>query len=248
MYLRERADAKVSNRSIARFLSALSGFQRYLAREKGNVSYLFRLPKIKFSSKLPSFVTSHDIDRLFEHGNAREDKSSYAYLRDYIMVALLYVTGIRRQELAGIKLGDIDMARGIINVLGKGNKERIVPVGETTMEELKQYLTMRETFASDKESPSPYLLLNRAGEQLGVRSINRLVKKYGMAEGIAMTPHSLRHSFATHLLENGADLLLIKEILGHASLSTTQKYAHVTAETMKKVHRQAHPRAGEEKE
>ena len=139
MYLRDRAEQNVSNRSLSRFLSALSGFQKFLSNNNRYKPYLFRLPKIKFGSKLPSFVPQTDIDRLFEHGNAREDKGSYFYLRDYIMVALLYVTGIRREELAGIKLGDIDQNRGLITVIGKGNKERIVPMGETTKEELKQY-------------------------------------------------------------------------------------------------------------
>ena len=248
MYLRDRAEQNVSNRSLSRFVSALSGFQKFLAKDNRNKPYLFRLPRIKFGSKLPSFVPQTDIDRLFEHGNARDDKGSYFYLRDYIMVALLYVTGIRREELAKIKLSDIDQKRGLITVIGKGNRERLVPIGDTTLEELKQYLDIRAVYAINKQSDSPCLLLNRSGDPLTVRSINRLVRKYGMSEGIEMTPHTLRHSFATHLLENGADLLLIKEILGHQSLSTTQKYTHVTAETMKKVYRKAHPRSGSDSE
>ncbi|MCK4461261.1 MAG: tyrosine-type recombinase/integrase, partial [candidate division Zixibacteria bacterium] len=116
-----------------------------------------------------------------------------------------------------------------------------------THEDLQRYLKHRAEFASAKGSSSPALFLNRKGGPLSVRSIDRLVKKYAHSEGLDFTPHTLRHSFATHLLENGADLMLIKEILGHSSLSTTQKYTHVTAETMKKTYRAAHPRSGSTK-
>ena len=244
MYLRERAEAGVSNRSLARFLSALSSFQKFLAGKKDGREYTFKIPRIKFGSRLPDFVPQAEAERLFEHGNARDDKQSFFYWRDFLMIALLYVTGVRREELANIELPDIDERQGLIRVIGKGNKERVVPLGENTRSDLKVYLERRKTFLEQKGASSPSLLLNRIGERLSVRSIDRLVKKFGRAEGIEMTPHTLRHSFATHLLENGADLLLIKEILGHASLSTTQKYTHVTAEAMKKVYQSAHPRSG----
>ena len=248
LYLRLRSEKGVSNRSLARFLSALSGFQRYLSRKSQYKPYLFKLPRMKFSAGIPAFVPQSKAAQLFEHGNARSDKGSYFYWRDFIMIALLYATGIRREELANIKLGDLDLKMGLITVIGKGNKVRAVPVGERTVEDLKRYLAVREQFASEKETikgtMSPALLLNRYGKPLTVRSIDRLVKKYGRGEGLDLTPHALRHSFATHLLENGADLMLIKEILGHSSLSTTQKYTHVTAETMKKAYKRAHPRSG----
>jgi site-specific recombinase XerD len=247
MYLRERSDKGVSNRSIARFLSALSSFQKFLSGKKDGPAYTFKLPRIKFGSRLPEFIPQSDAARLFEHGNARDDKQGYFYWRDYLMIALLYVTGMRREELAGIELPDIDDRQGMIRVIGKGNKERIVPLGDVTLADLKAYLKRREEFGDAKNSGSAALFLNRDGEKLSVRSVNRLVKNFGKGEGMDFTPHTLRHSFATHLLENGADLLLIKEILGHASLSTTQKYTHVTAETMKKVYRSAHPRSGSEK-
>jgi integrase/recombinase XerD len=244
MYLRRRGEAGVGNRSLARFVSALSGFQRFLGRDPKNKPYLFALPKIKFSQKLPDFLAQGEAARLFEHGNARDDKSSYAYHRDFLMVALLYVTGIRREELAHIRLGDIDKRRRLLTVIGKGNKQRVVPIGDHTMVDIDRYLPLREDFCRGKNSGSDSLFLNKYGKQLTVRSVDRLVKKYGLGEGVSMTPHTLRHSFATHLLENGADMLLIKEILGHASLSTTQKYTHVTAEAMKRVYDKAHPRSG----
>ena len=247
VYLRQRAEAKVSNRSLARFLSALSGFQRYLERRKNNRDFLFKIPRVKFSEKLPEFIPQHDAARLFEHDNTREDKNTFFYWRDFLMIALFYVTGIRREELARIRLSDFDRSRGLLTVLGKGNKERLVPVGERTLEDLKRYLELREAFAGKKSSTAEQLFLNRRGGALTVRSVNRVVNKFSRKEGVRFTPHKLRHSFATHLLENGADMMLIKEILGHASLSTTQKYTHVTAEVMKKVYRQAHPRSGTKK-
>ena len=243
-YLRQRGEAGVSNRSLARFLSALSTFQRYLATQKNGKRFLFKIPRIKFGSRLPEFIPQNEAARLFEHGNAREDKSSYPYWRDYMMIALLYVTGVRRGELSNIQLNDIDTRQGLIRVIGKGNKERVVPVGEVTLGDLLDYLKKREEFVVSTDSRSTALFLNRDGEALSVRSVNRRVKLFGKGEGMDFTPHTLRHSFATHLMENGADLMLIKEILGHASLSTTQKYTHVTAETMKRVYQSAHPRSG----
>ncbi len=245
IYLRQRADEGVSNRSLARFLSALSGFQKFMSLTHKYKPYLFKIPRIKYSSRLPSFVPQGEVTRLFDTDNL--EQQGYYGWRDYLMVALLYVTGIRREELAGITLTDIDLDRGLLTVIGKGNKERVVPIGDITLTDLKKYLAYRETFAKEKKSLSAHLFLNKSGKPLSVRSVDRLVKRFGQVEGLQFTPHTLRHSFATHLLENGADLMLIKEILGHSSLSTTQKYTHVTAEAMKQVYKQAHPRSGSDK-
>ncbi|MEW5995544.1 MAG: tyrosine-type recombinase/integrase, partial [Candidatus Zixiibacteriota bacterium] len=132
----------------------------------------------------------------------------------------------------------------LITVTGKGNKVRVVPIGEQTVSDVRRYLKLRREFLTQKGGSTSSLFVNRSGKPLGVRSIDRIVKKYGRSAGLELTPHTLRHSFATHLLENGADLMLIKEILGHSSLSTTQKYTHITAEVMKKVYQNAHPRSG----
>lgn len=247
LYLRKRSDEKVSNRSLARFLSAVAGFQKYLARTPRYAAYIFKLPAMKFRSTIPGFVPQADIGRLFEQDHRAQDRKRFFYWRDYVMIALLYATGIRREELSRIKLSDLDLKGATVTVTGKGNKVRVVPVGEVTLKDLEKYLSVREMMLAEKPTGSPYLFLNRDGEQLSVRSIDRLVKNFAAAVGVDLTPHALRHSFATHLLENGADLMLIKEILGHASLSTTQKYTHITAESMKKAYRKAHPRSGSKK-
>ncbi len=247
LYLRRRSEAGVTNRSLARFLSALSGFQRFLAARSGNKQYIFKLPTMKYRSGIPNFVPQREIRRLFDHSSVRGDKRRYFYWRDYIMIALLYATGIRREELANIKLSDIDLTGGTVTVLGKGNKVRVVPIGDATVSEIDQFLKIRQDFCDEKAARSPFLFLNKQAEPLTVRSVDRLVKKFAASVGLDVTPHTLRHSFATHLLENGADLLLIKEILGHSSLSTTQKYTHITAESMKKAYKIAHPRSGSKK-
>ena len=243
LYLQQRMDEKVSNRSLARFLCALSGFQKYVAAKSRSREQLFRIPKIKYASKLPTFVPQSQAAHLFE-GVKATPSDDYLHWRDYLMVALLYVTGLRREEISRVKTGDIDISRGLITTVGKGNKQRIVPVGDTTLSELREYLVKRGDHCALTGSQSPMLLLNRNGSALSLRSIDRRVKQFAKGAGMSFTPHTLRHSFATHLLENGADLMLIKEILGHASLSTTQKYTHVTAEAMKRVYQTSHPRSG----
>ncbi|MBI5267924.1 MAG: tyrosine-type recombinase/integrase [candidate division Zixibacteria bacterium] len=247
MYLRVRTDQGSSNRSVARFLSALSTFQKFLETQSGGAKYVFRLPKIKFSGRLPSFVSQSDAATLFDDDSPVEPNDRFGWWRDYVMVGLLYVSGLRRAELGSLTLSQIDLDRGLITVIGKGNKQRVVPIGATTIAEVRQYLAVRGELLSDKKTATERVFLNRQGQPLTVRSINRLVKAFAKRRGLKFTPHTLRHSFATHMLENGADLVLIKEILGHSSLSTTQKYTHVTAETMKAAYRKAHPRSGFQK-
>ena len=248
-YLQERSGQGAGNRTLARFLSALSTFQAFLATQRNGKAYLFKLPTLKYRAKLPSFVPQTDATRLFDHVPGRADRQSYFYWRDFMMIGLLYVTGMRREELSGLDLADIDVKRGLIRVVGKGNKERVVPVGDVTLDDLRGYLEQRERFVNLRQLASlpTAVFLNRNGARLSVRSINRVVKQYAHRHGLDFTPHTLRHSFATHLLENGADLMLIKEILGHASLATTQKYTHVTAEAMKRTYQSAHPRSGSDK-
>jgi len=243
-YLRQRLEKKIGNRSMVRFFSALSSFQKYLTGRRGYKEYIFEIPKMKYKSQIPDFLTQKETSRLFDDKMPSKNMNKYQIIRDYMILAILYSTGIRRTELKNLKVSDIDLKSGLITVLGKGNKQRVAPMGENTIADVINYLSIRESFLKEKNQMRADLFLNKTGEGLSVRSINRLVNKYARQQGLQFTPHTLRHSFATHLLENGADLLLIKEILGHASLSTTQKYTHVTAESMKKQYKTAHPRSG----
>jgi site-specific recombinase XerD len=243
MYLRTRSEANVTNRSLSRFLSALSGFQKFLMTQGNHSSLIFKVPSLKVSKKLPSFIPQGETERLFED-SSETSTDPFLISRNYTMIAVLYATGIRREELSRLKLSDIDQRGTVLHVIGKGNKARLAPLGDETYADLRRYLELREGLVVLLGVSTPYLFLNKKGGPLSVRSIDRVVRAYGLRRGMDFTPHTLRHSFATHLLENGADLRLIKEILGHSSLSTTQKYTHVTAEVMKKAYRSAHPRSG----
>jgi len=247
LFLRQRSEKGISNRSLARFLSALSGFQRFLTGKRGFKDFIFELPNMKYKSTIPEFLTQKETEKIFNDANSDASKVKYLHHRDFVILALLYSTGLRRTELAELKLKDLDFASGLITVIGKGNKERVVPIGDNTAGDVKAYLTSREKFLKEKKETAPEMFLNKSGHKLTVRSVNRLVNSFAQKHGMSFTPHTLRHTFATHLLENGADLMLIKEILGHASLSTTQKYTHVTAESMKKQYQASHPRSGFEK-
>jgi len=238
-YLSRRRRESISVRTLAGFISALSGFQNYLQHEKKETKYTCKLSKLKYSEKIPDFLSQKEAAELFE----LIERDSYLAWRDYIMVSLLYLSGMRRAELAGLTLHDIDPKRRLINVIGKGNKQRFVPFGDAIADDLRFYTGLRNEFARSKKTSQATLFLNYRGEPLSVRSIDRIVKKYCAGLGKRVTPHMLRHSFATHMLENGADILAIKEMLGHSSLATTQKYTHLTTEQLKAIYKKAHPRA-----
>ncbi len=244
-YLRQRQQAGVSNRSVTRFLSAVRGFQAWLGEQRGGHRYCFDLPALKSSRRLPDFLPQGEAAQLFVERGGDDTADQFLLWRDYLMVSLLYATGLRREELAGLRLPNLDLVRGLVTVIGKGNRERTVPLGDSTAADLRGYITLRGRWLTSRHLRSDALFVGRNGAPLSVRTINRRVREFGRRHGVDMTPHTLRHSFATHLLENGADLLLIKELLGHASLATTQQYTHVTAETMKAAYRKAHPRSGD---
>ena len=229
--------------SIARKLSTLRSFFKYLLREEivsSNPARPISTPKIE--KRLPTFLTVDEAFRLVE-SPSREKKRSEMRLRDRAMMELLYSSGLRVSELVGLNRNHVDLDLEIVRVMGKGRKERIVPVGSKAIAALKAYLetpTMRQGIKA--EDP---LFVNHRGGRLTARSVGRFVKQYGRDAAIfrKISPHSLRHTFATHLLDAGADLREIQEMLGHASLSTTQRYTHLTLDRLMEVYDRAHPRS-----
>jgi len=241
-YLGQLNDRKIGNRSIARFLSALATFQKFLVDRQAPEKLLFEIPKIKYSRKLASFLSPKEIGELFQPPEASKI-DPFLLFRNLTIMEFLYSSGMRRAELAAITIDAVDFERALVGVIGKGDKQRTVPLGEPALDSCRQYLKERESRLGRLGKESPYLFLNRSGEPLSIRSVNRIVRKYGLKAGIKITPHMLRHSFATHLLDNGADIRAIQEMLGHESLSTTQVYTHITAGRLKQAYKKAHPRA-----
>ena len=231
--------------SIARKLAALRTFFQFLVREnliESNPAKLVATPRKE--KKLPVHISVEDAVRFIETPEAGTDFGK----RDRAILELLYATGVRVSELVQLNLRDIDMHNKLLRVFGKRRKERIVPFGEPALKALKDYLTVRETFLmnapASKRDAQP-LILNYQGTRMTTRSVGRLIEKYirqcaGMHN---ISPHALRHSFATHLLDSGADLRDIQALLGHARLSTTQVYTHVSMEKLVEVYDKAHPKA-----
>ncbi|MCP4569414.1 MAG: tyrosine-type recombinase/integrase [FCB group bacterium] len=252
-YLGQLHDSKISNRSIARFLSALATFQKFLNDKKADSDILFEIPKIKYSRKAAAFLSPGQVAEVLEplgetkakkKGTVRaENNMKFRCLRDLTMMEFLYSSGIRRSELTGITVQTLDESRSVVTVMGKGGKERTVPLGKPALEICHEYLKLRQVKLDEFETESDYLFIGPGGKPLTVRSVNRIVHKYGLKAGLRVTPHMLRHSFATHLLDNGADIRAIQEMLGHEALSTTQGYTHITAGRLKEAYKKAHPRA-----
>jgi len=233
-------DAGLSPRSRARTLSALKMFHRFLLIENYcdvNPTAIIETPKI--SSKLPVFLNCREVGQLL----AAAAGESTGEVRDRAMLELLYATGLRVTELVSLRVRDINMDAGFLLTMGKGEKERLVPMGESARSVLANYLTMTRP-SLDRSGTSPYLFLSRLGERMTRQAFWNIIKKRALIAGIYknISPHTLRHSFATHLLENGADLRSVQIMLGHADLSTTQIYTHVTRERLKRVHEEYHPR------
>jgi len=221
--------------SIARKVSTLRSFYKYLVREQiisSNPAKAVATPKAE--KPLPTALTVDEAFRLMESPKEKER------LRDRAILELLYSSGLRVSELVGLDGNHLDLELGIVKVMGKGRKERIVPVGKKAMEALKAYLYHRDHV----EANAP-IFLNTRGGRLTSRSVGRLVKKYSRQSGVfrKISPHSLRHTFATHLLDAGADIREIQEMLGHTSLSTTQRYTHVSLGKLMEVYDKAHPRS-----
>lgn len=232
--------------TVARKLSALRSYFRFLQREKIVTNDpLAGIIGPKLRKAIPNFLT---VDQIFQLLEEPGDKDSFQH-RDRAILELLYSTGIRVAELVSADLDDLDLSSEMLRVRGKGNKERLVPVGRPAIEAIHRYQQDERTnlilarLASGKKAQDQVLFLNNRGGRLTTRSIERFVGKYGQRAGIqqTVTPHALRHSFATHLLEMGADLRSVQELLGHASLSTTQKYTHLTIDHITEVYDKSHP-------
>ncbi|HEX9078441.1 MAG TPA: site-specific tyrosine recombinase XerD [Desulfuromonadaceae bacterium] len=233
-------EAGLKPRSRARCLSAIRMFHRFLLLESycdANPAAIIEAPKA--GTRLPSFLTSREVDRLLEAASGEEAID----LRDRAMLELLYATGLRVSELVALKQRDVNMEAGFLLTMGKGEKERLVPIGESARAVVADYCALVRP-ALDRDGSSPHLFLSRLGRRMTRQAFWNIIKKRAAGAGITknISPHTLRHSFATHLLENGADLRSVQIMLGHADLSTTQIYTHVTRERLKKLHQEIHPR------
>ena len=233
-YLADLHTRGLARSTVARRLAALRSLYQFLVRRgrmKANPAREVRTPRLP--RRLPGYLPIDESQALL----TQPFGATGTGVRDRAALELLYATGMRVAELAGLALGDVDLADGTVRVLGKGRKERIVPLGRKAIESLRAYLAVRP--------PGPGPLFRGRGGALTARSLHRLVGRRARAAGLArrVTPHTLRHTFATHLLDAGADLRLIQELLGHARLTTTQRYTHVTAAGLMAVYDAAHPRA-----
>ena len=231
----------LAQRSITRALVAVRGLYRYLSQEgllEANPLEDMELPRLIPS--LPHVLTVQDVEQLL----VQPDTETALGIRDGAMLELLYATGMRVSELIELPTGGLNLEVGFVTVRGKGNKERIVPIGEAAMERVRLYLEEGRG-ALIKGRESPYLFVNNRGGRLSRQGFWKILRTYSLRAGITkhITPHTLRHSFATHLLERGADLRFIQAMLGHVDISTTQVYTHVNQEYLKKLHQQYHPRA-----
>ena len=227
-------------RSRARHLVSLRGFYRFLAHEKVlplDPSKLVDLPKTTL--KLPDVLSQAEVQRLLNAPDGLKPSG----LRDAAMLEVLYAAGLRVSELIRLKVQDVQLEAGFVRVMGKGSKERIVPIGQYAREKVLFYLEHARA-RMVKERSSPYLFVARAGRPLTRQGFWKLLHRYARAAGLykKVTPHSLRHSFASHLLEGGADLRAVQVMLGHADISTTQIYTHVASDRLRELHRRFHPR------
>jgi len=254
-YLSQLNERGLARSTIARRLAAWRSFFRYLLREgKASDNPLAGIKTPKMVKRLPNFLYENEAAVLVE----APDTSSPLGLRDRALLEVLYAGGFRVSELASMNLADVDLSAGFARVTGKRAKERIVPLGTKAVEALRDYLVAGRPKLLTGGLPLPggklstsrrflceALFLNCWGERLSVRGIRKIIGKYSNKVGLGgrVSPHTLRHSFATHLLNAGADLRVVQELLGHASLSSTQVYTHVTGERLKRVYRRCHPRA-----
>jgi integrase/recombinase XerC len=237
----------LAKRSVARKLSAVRAFFRFLHLEdlvEANPARTVRAPKR--DRNLPTYLTRDQIERLFSAAEGRALDGGFHAVRNLAIVELLYSSGLRLSELQGMNVADLDLVSERVRVMGKGRKERIVPLGRKAITALRRFEPRRdELVAAIPGADRRALFLSQRGKRLSPRQIQKIVGVFldQVGEDAGLSTHSLRHSFATHLVDAGADLVAVKELLGHASLSTTSIYTHTSTERIKKVYRKAHPRA-----
>ncbi len=239
-FMESRYKAGVGGRSVARFLSTLRRFYGYLYREGSLITdptELIEAPHI--GKPLPGSLSEKDVDLLL----AAPEITDTLGFRDKAMLELLYATGLRVSELIGLKFEQVSFRQGFVRVMGKGNKERLVPVGEVAMEWLESYMQeARVGILAEKQSD--YLFVTKRGSGMTRQTFWYVIKRYAKKAGVTkqLSPHTLRHAFATHLLNHGADLRVVQLLLGHSDLSTTQIYTHIAQERLKLLHQKFHPR------
>jgi len=237
-YLAVLKEKSLGARSVGRRLSALRSFFKFLNREgylKANPILALSSPKL--DKHLPQFMTEEEVAKLIESAFSHGEKDERG-LRDRAILETFYSTGMRISEVVGLNAEDVDFISGVVKAKGKGKKERIVPIGDAAIKALRKYLDKRKKH-------SEVIFLNRSGNRITTRGVRNIVQKYLNLTGIkhGVSAHTFRHSFATHLLNRGADLRTVQELLGHANLSTTQIYTHLTTERLKVVYDKAHPHA-----
>ncbi len=232
--------SRISSRSLARCLVSIRMFYRYLVTE-GKMEYnpARLLGNPKMYQHLPDTLSKNEVNRLL----LQPDGDNVLGMRDRAFLEVLYATGLRATELTGLKINNINLEAGYVRIIGKGSKERIIPMGAHAISSLKEYLNYgRPSFL--KGLNSSYVFLNKQGRPITRQGLWKIIKKYVLKAGITkrVTPHTLRHSFATHLIEGGADLRSVQIMLGHSDISTTQIYTHVARERLKEIHAKYHPR------
>ncbi|MGH7443221.1 MAG: tyrosine recombinase XerC, partial [Longimicrobiales bacterium] len=237
----------LARRSIARKLSSIRSFFRWMHREdlvEANPARTVRSPKLERT--LPAWLTRGETDRVFALAENRSAEGDFRGIRDHAILEIFYAAGMRLAELQQLDIADVDTIADQVKVLGKGRKERIVPIGRAAVQALRRYEPRRDdVLRRVPDADRRALFISERGRRISVRQLQTIVRAFlrAAADDEALSTHSLRHSFATHLLDAGADLIAVKELLGHASLSTTQIYTHTSKERLKKVYDQAHPRA-----
>jgi len=241
-FLSYMVEKKYTPRSTSRKLATLRAFSRYLVREEFlKVNPTINIASPKLDKKLPQFVTKSEIKALLN----LPEVNTFEGLRDLLIIELFYATGIRVTELVNLRVKDLNFNAGTLSILGKRNKRRVLPLGNLLLKDLHNYLKERAEHDNTNPEYNDYIFVKKYKEPFTRQQIAQIVNKYinKIADTAKAHPHALRHTFATHLLDEGADLMSVKELLGHSNLSTTQIYTHVSAEHLKRIYKKAHPRA-----